>query len=108
MFPLLAVTAAAWTFRKSTRRCLCILPTSDEDGTIPDEIIIERRTTSEEASSVAGDRDTDVELVPVHTWRSHEWNELGQDPMQGLCRARGDYLDGYSEVLADFVVMNDF
>ena len=106
MLPLLAVTAAAWTWRKSTRRCLCILPTDD----VPEEIIIERRSEEEEeqdSASVAGDRDTDVELVPVHTWRSHEWNEVGQDPIQGIFRARSDYLDGYSEALADFVAMND-
>lgn len=50
--------------------------------------------------SVVGDRDTDVELVPVRTLRSHDWAELGPDPMAGS----SDY---YSEAIADFVAMKD-
>eukprot|EP00977_Amphora_coffeiformis_P010139 scaffold2363_cov159-Amphora_coffeaeformis.AAC.1 len=104
LLPLLAVSALAWTFRKSSRRCLCMIPT---DATIPEEIIIDPRCVThpvEEDDSVVGDRDTDVELVPVHTLRSHDWSELGQDPIQG----RSDYYtDFYSEAMADFVAMED-
>ena len=55
-----------------------------------------------EDDSVVGDRGTDVELVPVHTLRSHDWTELGPDPMKGI-----NYVDFYSEAIADFVAMED-
>ena len=98
LFPLLAVSAVAWTFRKSSRRCLCIIPT---DSTIPEDIIVDRACNMED-DSVVGDRGTDVELVPVHTLRSHDWTELGPDPMKGI-----NYVDFYSEAIADFVAMED-
>lgn len=106
LLPLMAITAAVWTWRKSTRRFLCILPTFDDEGTVPEEIFIEQNG-EEEDFSVVGDRYTDVGLVPVHTWRSHEWKELGQDIMHGIGRSPSDYLGRCSEALADYVVMND-
>jgi hypothetical protein len=49
-----------------------------------------------------------VELVPVQTWHSHDWTDAGDDPMEQVPRAGSDYVDGYSEILADFVALNDF
>ena len=74
------------------------------DSEIPEEIFVERYC---EEDSVAGDRDTDVELVPVHTLRSHDWTELGLDPTQDIPRTRSDYVEGYSESVSDFVAMSD-
>lgn len=102
LLPLLAVSAVAWSFRSSSRRCLCL----PNDSTTPDEIILD--TQDDDHTSVAGDRDTDVELVPVQTWHSHDWTDAGDDPMEQVPRAGSDYVDGYSEILADFVALNDF
>lgn len=103
LIPLIAVSAVAWTFRKSTRRCLCVFP---EDSSIPQEITIDRDYTNDE-DSIVGDRDTDVELVPVFTMRSHDWSELGKDPTGYVPRTKSDYIHDYSEPLSDFVTMQD-
>jgi len=78
------------------------------DATIPEQIVIDPQCMGHpmEDDSVVGDRDTDVELVPVHTLRSHDWTELGQDPIQR--RRIDDDVAFYSEyAVADFVAMED-
>jgi hypothetical protein len=48
--------------------------------------------------SVVGDRSTDVELAPVRTIRSHDWSELGSDPLRNAPhRTESDYYVAYSE-----------
>lgn len=89
-----------------------MIPTDLDRATVPEEIVIDRgcggeEEEEEEDMSVVGDRDTDVELVPVHTLRSHDWTELGTDPIVHIPRTGSDYLDAYSEAIADFVAMAD-
>lgn len=92
-------------------------PTSDfaDDANcnpFPDEIMIDqcyhRHWKEKEEDSVVGDRDTDVELVPVYTQRSHDWTELGVDPIMDIPRTESAYLNNeYSEAITDFVKISD-
>lgn len=81
---------------------------------VPDEIVLNHDHWEED--SVVGDRDTDVELTPVQTLRSHDWSELGSNPLRGApSRSESDYFYGssavmsenYGEPVADFAAMKD-